>query len=231
MNVVGSNTHGAGPDELRTTCVASGACGADGGLIVRRLVIALLASTACLGDAAFRAAQAEPLVHEASVAGLPADEIFAIVRSTGFEPIGPPVRRPGLYVVVLALDPYDRAVRMTLDAHTGRVVAVTSAAMAPATSGYEAPPGALADRQRGYPSGRGYGPLAGRFDDLDGFGDATGALPSPPRSIPAPRLPNASHTAAVPPLPRPRPADAGTAQQPPSTAPTDIAMPPVTPLE
>lgn len=194
---------------------------------MRRLFLALLASATCLG--APDAVRCDPIDPGPAIAGLPTFDILALVRSSGFAPIGRPVRRAGAYVV-LALDPYDRPVRLTIDARDGRVVAVRSASMAPAIAGYEVPPASFYGR-RGYA----HGPLAGRLDDRAGFEDAAGALPLPPRSIPSPRpgLPNVSRSAAVLPLPRPRPADAGIAHQPPELpkVQADTAMPPVTPLE
>ncbi len=54
---------------------------------------------------------------------LPAYEILTIIRSTGFEPIGRPIRRGRRYEVD-AIDPYDADVRLVVNARTGRIIAV-----------------------------------------------------------------------------------------------------------
>lgn len=70
------------------------------------------------------AAAAEPAGPPPNVAaGLPPGQIMAIVRASGFDPIGRPVRNGNLYSV-LALDPYDVEYRMVVDARTGRTVTV-----------------------------------------------------------------------------------------------------------
>ncbi len=51
-------------------------------------------------------------------------EIEAEVRRAGFEPISRPVQRGHVYLL-LALDPYDIDVRLTVDAGSGRVLRVT----------------------------------------------------------------------------------------------------------
>ena len=152
------------------------------------------------------------------VAGLPAFEIVTILRSTGFEPIGRPVRAPGVFFV-RAIDPYDEEVRLTVDARSGRILAVRPMALAPLAppAPYFAPVPGL---RRFYRP-----PLHG---DVAGFEDATGALPLPPRVIPAPR--SAPKLAQAAPLPRPRPTQAASAPPTPAaTAPPPAAAVPVEP--
>ena len=189
--------------------------------------VALLACAACLGMAAPHAARSDPIRPDPvgsapTVTGLPVAEILTIVRSSGYAPAGRPVRQPGIYVV-RALDRDDRNVDLTLDAGTGRILAVRRVALTQPTPGS----GASQFRRRYV-----YGPMAGPFDDSAGFEDATGALPLPPRSIPGVKsaAPKSSRSAAVLPLPRARPTAAApqpSAEPPPSAT----AMPPVTPLE
>jgi hypothetical protein len=214
----------------RAAFVAGSAARCGWGHNVRHLIVATLMLAACLAVAAPGPGHCKPIDPGPAIAGLPANEILNIIRSRGFEPIGPPVRRPGLYVV-LALDSYDRVVRLTVDARSARVVAVRPASMAPAMVGYGPPPVYPAYGRGGYA----YGNLADRFGDPAVIENAIGAPPLPPRynPTPQPRAPQARNATAVLPLPRPRPADATGAQEAltPPKAQTGTAMPPVTPLE
>lgn len=90
-------------------------------------------SLALAGAAAAEPAGPPPIV----AAGLPPGQIMAIVRASGFDPIGRPVRNGNLYSV-LALDPYDVEYRMVLDARTGRTV--TMREIARPAGPYEAVP-------------------------------------------------------------------------------------------
>lgn len=189
--------------------------------------------------------------------GMPPQRILAIVRATGFDPVGRPLRHGNLYVQ-RALDPNDVEYRLVIDALTGRTVSIRPIAMPgpyppmPAYGPYA--------RYQGPVYGPVYGGVFGPADD--GFGYGT---PRPPRNVPHARLPPPQpsataqphpSTTAQAPLPRPRPyvmeatgsipADAPKApapQQapdlrktpgPPKAAPQDngaTALPPVAPLD
>ena len=57
-------------------------------------------------------------------AALPPHEILTILRSTGFDPLGQPVRRGPNYVL-RAIDDNDREVRVVVSARSGDVLSVT----------------------------------------------------------------------------------------------------------
>ncbi len=121
---------------------------------------------------------------------LPPYEVMTIVRSSGFYPIGRPVRVGAVYQIA-ALDPYEMNVRLIVDARSGQILAVRDFA------------------EPGYPAGPAYyrpGPGDGRLLPPRPIGGPYyEERPTPPRSIPfAP----ASHSAAVTPhapVPRARP--------------------------
>jgi hypothetical protein len=134
------------------------------------------------------AAAAEPVgaPRDAGFDGLPPNRIIAIVRSTGFDPMGTPLRNGDLYML-RALDPNDVAYRLVIDARTGRTVSMRQIA----TPGpYEAVPASA--RNRGP-----YSWILGPSDDA-GFG-----APRPPRTVPQAQPPTRQDAAT--PLPRPRP--------------------------
>ena len=134
------------------------------------------------------AAAAEPAgaPRDPAFEGLPPNRIVAIVRATGFDPMGAPVRNGDLYVL-RALDPHDIAYRLVIDARTGRTVSLRQIA----TPGpYEVV--SASARNRGP-----YGWIFGPSDDA-GLG-----TPRPPRTVPN-ATPPARQDAATP-LPRPRP--------------------------
>jgi len=134
------------------------------------------------------AAAAEPAgaPRDPAFEGLPPNRIVAIVRATGFDPMGAPVRNGDLYVL-RALDPHDIAYRLVIDARTGRTVSLRQIA----TPGpYEVV--SASARNRGP-----YGWIFGPSDDA-GLG-----TPRPPRAVPQATSP-ARQDAATP-LPRPRP--------------------------
>lgn len=124
--------------------------------------------------------------NDAGLGGLPPNRILAIVRATGFDPMGAPQRNGDLYVV-RALDPNDIAFRLLIDSRTGRTVSMREIAR---PGPYEAAPASA--RNRGPIFGGIFGPQEG------GYG-----APRPPRTVP--------HSAPQPrqdtvtPLPRPRP--------------------------
>lgn len=140
------------------------------------LLVLFCTSIALAGTAA-----AEPPAPSAAVGGLPPDRIVAIARSTGFDPIDRPVRRGEVYTL-RALDPYDVAYRLVIDARTGRTVSLTEIAHA---GPYEPVPP--------------FAQILGRPND--GL-----APPRPPRAVPhvAP-APHQTSAATAAPLPRPRP--------------------------
>ncbi len=87
----------------------------------QRLVYAALAVLALTGPAA--AQGYEP-------GALPPYEILTMLRSTGLDPIGQPVRRGANYVL-RAIDDADREVRVVVSARSGGIVSVTPVAAAP----------------------------------------------------------------------------------------------------
>jgi hypothetical protein len=200
---------------------------------VKSLVVASLLTPVIIVGAALGPASAQPLRPE--VAGLPPFEIVAILRSAGFEPLARPVRGAGVFFV-RALDPNDDDVRLTVDARSGRIMAVRS--MSVAASVYRP------SMHRGYPA------VHGRpFDDGAGFEDATGALPIPPRAVPGggttfgykstlplprprPSQAMATPSAAKPAEAAPKPTEAAPASDKPAAAAKGgVELPPVTPLE
>jgi hypothetical protein len=204
-----------------------------GGKAVKSFAVASLLAPFIIAGAVLVPASAEPLRPE--VAGLPQFEIVAMLRSAGFEPLARPVRGAGVFFV-RALDPYDDDVRLTVDARSGRIMAVRSMSVAPVY---------------GPPAYRGYPDVHRRaFGDGAGFEDATGALPVPPRAVPGggstfghrstlplprPRPSQAMAAPSASPTPAaaaPKPADAAPASdKPAAAAPGGVELPPVTPLE
>jgi hypothetical protein len=143
--------------------------------------------------------------------GMPPQRVRAIVRASGFDPIGPPVRRGNLYVQ-RALDPNAIEYRLVIDPLTGRTLSVRPMRV----------PGPYAYGPAPY---RPYRPVYGRYygPPPDDFGYGYGA-PHPPRNIPTARLappqaqpqqqpqpqsqqlpPPQPSTTAQAPLPRPKP--------------------------
>jgi hypothetical protein len=129
---------------------------------------------------------------------LPPYEVATIVRSTGLEPLGRPVRQGPVYAV-RAVDPAGEEVRVVVDGHLGRIVKVVPLmepryAMPLLRPPYGRPPRPLAM----VPDG-----------DIEGFPPhapgAGGLAPGP--VVGAPHDPAAQ---AGPPLPRPRPKVAST---------------------
>jgi hypothetical protein len=118
---------------------------------------------------------------------MPPYEILSMLRSTGFDPIGQPVRRGPNYML-RAIDENDREVNVVINARSGGIVSVTPIQTASRVP--PPPPGvSMGPYERmppGYvpPSGpRGYGaPLADDDDD---------ALPPPGFGYNAPRPPGA----------------------------------------
>jgi len=187
---------------------------------------ALLAPIACVLMSAVAFAQSPLPPPSAGAGGLPPHEILTIIRSTGFEPLGRPVRNGQTYVL-RAIDPYDMEVRLIVDARTGRIVSANDALSRYAGAGYPPAPGPV------------YGRIFGLQRLDDGFGPAR-----PPRGVPGAQ-PHPRASAAVAPLPRPRPyvrdatgsigsPPAQKNPEPPKNAPAQnagVTLPPVAPLE
>jgi hypothetical protein len=112
---------------------------------------------------------------------MPPQRILAMLRASGFEPIGRPVRRGNLYVQ-RAFDPNDMEYRVVIDGITGRTVSIRPVGM---PGPYAAAPG------YGGPYPPPYrGPVYGRLfapPPPDEFGYGYGS-PQPPRMIPQARL-------------------------------------------
>ena len=88
------------------------------------LCAGLVAALAVSGHAL--AQPAPPPAYPGAVypsAGLPPHEIVTIVRSTGLEPLGSPVRQGPAYAL-RAVDPAGEEVRVIVDAQRGRIVKV-----------------------------------------------------------------------------------------------------------
>jgi hypothetical protein len=144
--------------------------------------------------------------------GMPPQRVVAMVRASGFDPIGRPVRHGNLYVQ-RAVDANAVEYRLVIDSLTGRTVSVRPIGMfgpyatGPAYGPYEPYP----------PYRRVFGRYFGPPSDDYGFGRR---LPRPPRNVPqarvSPTQPSASApqpsasapqpgTTAQAPLPRPKP--------------------------
>lgn len=89
--------------------------------MTKRLIVLLAASLVAATPGAIAQEQLAGVRGARHV--LPAYEILTIIRSTGFEPVGRPVRKGRRYEVD-AIDPYDADVRLTVNARTGRIIAV-----------------------------------------------------------------------------------------------------------
>ncbi len=142
---------------------------------------------ACISAAMTTAGMAQSLIpvvdiapHGAAavppfVGALPPEEIIASVRSAGFDPVSRPLHRGGVYVL-FAIDRYDVDVRVTVDAHSGRVLsAMRLAGEFGSEPGYpddEAMPRAL-------PPGYGYPPP---YERPPQFYEP--AVPAPPADMP-----------------------------------------------
>jgi hypothetical protein len=119
---------------------------------------------------------------------LPAHEIITILRSTGFDPVGRPVRIGSRYEVQ-AIDPDDYGVRLLVDGHTGRILTVRDSEDAWPME----PPVPPA----------GFRQAAGRFGPLS-YGPLRPGGLVPPRGIPS-RRSSATLDPQKAPVPRPRP--------------------------
>lgn len=177
--------------------------------------------TICIGLLAFALAGSAPAAAQfvpiyPGPGALAPQEVSAIVRSAGFQPIC--LFRNGPVYVVRAVDPSGLHVRVLVNARMGRIVRVVPVGMRYAEP-YARPPGAIAAVPYGYRP---------RMIDPDGLDDD---LDAPRRGFDGPPVqgragaPNLSVHArlstppasAQPPLPRPRPklAAADTSAPPP----------------
>jgi hypothetical protein len=216
-----------------------------------------------LGSALVVVAAMPPALALAQSSGLPRDiawppaavwatpgvlapaEIEAEVRRAGFEPISRPVQRGRVYVL-LALDPYDIDVRLTVDTGSGRVLRVTGVPRYGGAgyygdrplSRYERPPIPPGDIPNTWPGKSNSGPVRSSASIRP-------ALPLP-RTRPADLTSAAARETAPPPTPRPaqQARESGEGGEPKMTAPvrSDVApaakalpmgptMVPVAPLE
>jgi hypothetical protein len=130
-------------------------------------------------------------------------EIIAMLRSTGFDPIGQPIRRGPNYLL-RAIDERDREVNLVISARSGDILSVTpmqTASRIPPTS-----PGVTMGPYERMPPGyippggpRGYGaPITDDDDEAlppPGFGYNA---PRPPGAMPGSPLPRSSNAAPPP---------------------------------
>ncbi len=166
-----------------------------GGTIVKRSMIYTALAVLALSTPA--AAQSyQPGARPAAV--MPPYEILTMVRSTGFDPIGQPVRRGPNYVL-RAVDDTDREVNLVINARTGDILSVT-----PIQTASRMPPGvSMGPYERmppGYvpPGGRGGYSLPDTDDDEDDVPPRNYGAPRPPGAVPGP-LPRSSNAAPPPP--------------------------------
>jgi hypothetical protein len=120
--------------------------------------------------------------------GVPPHEVLTIVRSTGLEPLGRPMRQGPVYVT-RALDPAGGEVRVIVNAELGRVVRIVPVTMPRYGVPVVRPPGRIAMAPDGGPGVR--------VPGADALGGTSPAAPG--------AAPHDSSVTAAPPLPRPRP--------------------------
>jgi hypothetical protein len=192
--------------------------GIGGSVLKQRIVLcASIAAFALLLTPRPGLTQAVPPPYPGTIypgdGALPPHEIVTIVRSTGLEPLGRPVRQGPAYAL-RAVDPAGEEVRVVVNAYMGRIVKVI-----PVSGPRYAMP------LMRPPFGRPPRPMAMVPDDgLDDFtpvGPGAGGLPAGPR-VSVPQDPAAQ---IGPPLPRPRPKVAE------STSATTGAAPPSGPYD
>jgi hypothetical protein len=208
-----------------------------------RASIGLLLILCVAPFASAREASAEPAGMTGVADGLAPQEILAMVRSSGFDPISRPVRN-GRTFTLRALDRYEFELNLVVDARTGRVLSANEVAVPR------------------YAAGRGpaYAPYdAPVYARIFGAPEAGFGSPRPPRTVPgAQGVPSAASVkpqqekekaVARAPLPRPRPyvveatgsvpaADTAVVQANPAPTPQaaqerngGASMPPVAPLD
>jgi hypothetical protein len=169
---------------------------------IRLVLILCAAPLAWAGEASADPATA---AQSAAVEGLAPHEILAMVRASGFDPVGRPVRN-GRTFTLRAFDRYDLELNLVVEARSGRVLSANEIA-APRDAARRGTMPAYDPRDAAPVYGRIFGPPEA------GFGS-----PRPPRNVPgapsvqsAPATPSVANVkpqekaAARPPLPRPRP--------------------------
>ena len=166
--------------------------------MIHRILYAAIAvgcSATAVTAEPLRMAQAEPML-------LPAYEIVTIVRSAGFDPLSPAMRR-GAFYVMRAAAPNGREMRVIVDGRRGRVVSASPVvAAAPGVAGpYE--------RIDGPNPRAGYIPPGARDDDDDDMeppavyeGDRPLINEPRPRQA-VPNVPPRNQSAAIPASPPP----------------------------
>ena len=194
------------------------------------LCAGLVAALAVAGHAL--AQPAPPPVYPGTVypgTGLPPHEIVTIVRSTGLEPMGSPVRQGPTYAL-RAVDPAGEEVRVIVDAQRGRIVKVIPL-MAPRYAmpllrpPYGRPPRPMAMVPEGYgPNPRAPMLPPGTEGPPPPNAAGPGGVPSGPARAPGAGVsPDPAVQVGPPPLPRPRPKLASTDS---SDAKQGVAAPP-----
>jgi len=201
------------------------------------LCAGLVAALAVAGHAL--AQPAPPPVYPGTVypgAGLPPHEIVTIVRSTGVEPMGSPVRQGPTYAL-RAVDPAGEEVRVIVDAQRGRIVKVIPL-MAPRYAmpllrpPYGRPPRPMAMVPEGYgPNPRAPMLPPGTEGPPPPNAAGPGGAPSGPARAPGAGVsPDPAVQVGPPPLPRPRPklasTDSSDAKQGVSAAPPQVQSKP-----
>jgi hypothetical protein len=181
------------------------------------LCAGLVAALAVAGHAL--AQPAPSTVYPSTVypgAGLPPHEIVTIVRSTGLEPMGSPVRQGPTYAL-RAVDPAGEEVRVIVDAQRGRIVKVIPLttpryAMPLLRPPYGRPPRPMAMVPEGYgPDPRAAMLPPGAEGPPPPNATGPGGVPGGPARAPgAGASPDPAVQAGPPPLPRPRPKLAST---------------------
>jgi hypothetical protein len=178
--------------------------------------LSLLLLTAALGYAQAPAPPPAPQAPPPAPGFVPPYEITAVVRSAGFQPLAPPLREGTTYVL-RATDFRGILMRVVVDAHSGAIRAVNRIVPGPGAYGrvgmVEAPYGAPPDSDAA--------DLARRGERV------VPPLPIPSATRPAAHPP----VAALPPLPRPRPAQLASPKAAPETASAATLATPAVKLE
>jgi hypothetical protein len=188
----------------------------EGILVERRTIYAALAVLALSAPAA---AQGYEQGYERGYGpglepgGLPPQRILTILRSTGLDPLGPPMRRGPNYVMRAIAD-NDRPVRVVINARSGHILSVTpveiESRVPPPRGGVSMgdyqrmPPGYVpsdsyrSDSYRPTPPGgyRAGAPVVDEDDEPNGYRNPN--APRPPGPLPG-TLPSRSSNAAPPP--------------------------------
>jgi len=173
----------------------------------RAKILLLILCAAPLAWAAEAAAEPAGAAQSAAADGLPPHEILAMVRSSGFDPVGRPVRS-GRTFTLRAFDRYDLELNLVVDARTGRVLSAREVA-APRDAARRDPMPAYGPRDAPV-YGRIFGPPEAGFGSPRPPGNvpAVPSVQSVPSTASAPNVADVrpqEKAAARPPLPRPRP--------------------------